>query len=82
MKVPPYTGPIKSEPARVKLGLLTAEDVQREFDAACEGWSKGTLYLCPFCNKDFWSPSGARKHTNVQGHPVLRWDWYEDVGRG
>jgi hypothetical protein len=59
-----------------RLGLETAEDVEREFQAAKEGWSKGTLYHCPFCDTDFWSASGARKHMKSRGHRVLRWDWY------
>ena len=58
------------------LGLESREDVDKEFQAAKSGWSKGTEYHCPFCNKDFWSPSGARKHMKAQDHPVLRWDWY------
>jgi hypothetical protein len=59
-----------------KLGLLTREDVEKEFVAAKSGWSKGSLYHCPFCDVDLWSPSGARKHMKTQDHPVLRWDWY------
>lgn len=63
--------------ARVRaLGLETRADVEREFAAAKQGWSQGTLYICPFCDKDFYSPSGARKHMKTQDHPVLRWDWY------
>ena len=58
------------------LGLESREDVDKEFQAAKSGWSKGTEYHCPFCDKDFWSPSGARKHMKAQDHPVLRWDWY------
>jgi hypothetical protein len=64
-----------SERAR-RLGLETRADVEREFAAAKTGWSKGTEYHCPFCAKDFWSASGARKHMQTRGHPVLRWDWY------
>jgi hypothetical protein len=59
-----------------RLGLATAEDVDKEFVAAKTGWSKGTDYHCPFCDKDFASPSGARKHMKTQNHKVLRWDWY------
>jgi hypothetical protein len=59
-----------------RLGLLTREDVDKEFVEAKQGWSKGSVYHCPFCDKDFWSPSGARKHMKTQEHPVLRWDWY------
>ena len=60
----------------LRLGLETRADVEKEFRAAKTGWSKGSEYHCPFCNKDFWSPSGARKHMKTQEHPVLRWDWY------
>lgn len=67
---------VKLSPRVLGLGLYTPEDVEREFIAAKEGWSKGTEYHCPFCNKEFWSPSGARKHMKTQGHRVLRWDWY------
>jgi hypothetical protein len=59
-----------------KLGLETREDVEKEFVDAKSGWSKGTEYHCPFCDKEFWSPSGARKHMKTNEHPVLRWDWY------
>ena len=59
-----------------RLGLETREDVEKEFVAAKSGWSKGTEYHCPFCDKDFWSPSGARKQMKTNDHPVLRWDWY------
>jgi hypothetical protein len=61
----------------LKLGLETYAHVVKEFNEAKQGWSKGTLYVCPFCDKDFWSPSGARKHMKTRGHPVLRWDWYD-----
>jgi hypothetical protein len=64
-----------SEKAR-RLGLETRADVEREFAAAKRGWSRGTAYHCPFCDTDFWSASGARKHMQARGHPVLRWDWY------
>jgi hypothetical protein len=64
-----------SEKAR-RLGLETRADVEREFAAAKTGWSTGTAYHCPFCDTDFWSASGARKHMQTRGHPVLRWDWY------
>jgi hypothetical protein len=59
-----------------RLGLESREDVEKEYLAAKSGWSTGTAYHCPFCDKDFWSPSGARKHMKAQDHPVLRWDWY------
>jgi hypothetical protein len=59
-----------------RLGLENREDVEKEFVEAKAGWSKGTEYHCPFCDKEFWSPSGARKHMKTQAHPVLRWDWY------
>ena len=59
-----------------RLGLMTPDDVEKEFVAAKTGWSRGTEYHCPFCSKEFFSPSGARKHMNTQGHKVLRWDWY------
>jgi hypothetical protein len=59
-----------------RLGLETRDDVEREFAEAKQGWSKGTEYHCPFCDRDFWSSSGARKHMKTRGHPVLRWDWY------
>jgi hypothetical protein len=59
-----------------RMGLVTREDVEKEFVAAKSGWSRGTEYHCPFCDKDFWSPSGARKHMKTREHPVLRWDWY------
>ena len=59
-----------------RLGLETREDVEKEYAEAKAGWSRGTEYHCPFCNKDFSSPSGARKHMIRAGHPVLRWDWY------
>lgn len=58
------------------LGLFTAEDVEAEYRAAKSGWSKGNDYHCPFCNREFWSPSGARKHMSKRGHKVLRVDWY------
>lgn len=58
-----------------QLGLETREDVEKEFQDAKQGWSLGTEYHCPFCDKDLYSPSGARKHMKTQGHPVLRWDW-------
>lgn len=58
------------------LGLSTREDVEREFKEAKTGWSQGTDYHCPFCDVDFWSVSGARKHMKTQEHPVLRMDWY------
>jgi hypothetical protein len=64
-----------SEKAR-RLGLETRTDVEREFHDAKRGWSRGTLYHCPFCDRDFWSASGARKHMQSRGHAVLRWDWY------
>jgi hypothetical protein len=70
---------VKVSPLSVKakqLGLHTLADVEKEFKEAKTGWSKGTEYHCPFCNKDFWSPSGARKHMKTQNHPVLRTDWY------
>src|SRR5262249_12249521 len=59
-----------------RLGMESAADVEREFQAAKPGWSKGPEYHCPFCDKDFWSPSGPRKHMKPQAPPVLRWDWY------
>jgi hypothetical protein len=59
-----------------RLGLETRADVEREFAAAKTGWSTGTAYHCPFCDTDFWSASGARKHMRTREHPVLRWDWY------
>ncbi len=58
------------------LGLETPEDVEKEFIEAKRGWSQGKLYHCPFCDKDFTSVSGARKHMKTHGHRVLRWDWY------
>ena len=36
-----------------RLGLENREDVEKEFSAAKTGWSKGTEYHCPFCDKDF-----------------------------
>jgi hypothetical protein len=60
-----------------RLGLETRADVEREFVAAKRGWSKGTDWHCPFCNKNFVSPSGARKHMRERGCLVLRMDWYE-----
>jgi hypothetical protein len=62
------------------LGLRTRQDVDREFAATKQGWSRGTDYHCPFCDKDFWSASGARKHMRTKAHPVLRWDWYGPAG--
>src|SRR5262249_14235659 len=35
-----------------RLGLESRADVEREFQAAKTGWSKGTEYHCPFCDKD------------------------------
>ena len=61
-----------------RLGLETRADVEREFVAAKRGWSRGTEYHCALCDKDFCSPSGARKHMRVQGHPVIRTDWYRE----
>ena len=58
------------------LGWLAIAGVLVGLIAAKSGWSKGTLYHCPFCDVDLWSPSGARKHMKTQDHPVLRWDWY------
>jgi hypothetical protein len=58
------------------LGLRTRQDVDREFAAAREGWGGGTDYHCPFCDRDFWSRSGARRHMRSRAHPVPRWDWY------
>jgi hypothetical protein len=62
------------------LGLRTRQDVEGEFAAAKRGWSKGTDYHCPFCNRDFHSRSGASKHMRQNRHPVLRLDWYEPTG--
>ena len=64
-----------SERAR-RLGLETRADVEQEFAAARQGWTRGTAYHCPFCDTDFGSASGARQHMRARGHPVLRWDWY------
>lgn len=60
-----------------RLGLETAEDVEREFAEAKEGWSRGKEYHCPYCDKNFTSASGARKHMKLKEHSVLRWDWYD-----
>jgi hypothetical protein len=62
------------------LGLRTRQDVEREFAAAKRGWSTGTEYHCPFCDRDFRSRSGASKHMRKTRHPVLRFDWYEPTG--
>ena len=62
------------------LGLRTRQDADREYAAARQGWSGGTDYHCPFCDRDFWSDSGARKHMRTNAHPVLRWDWYGPAG--
>lgn len=64
----------------VALGLWTQQELDREFAAARRGWSGGTDYHCPFCDRDFWSASGARKHMRAKAHPVLRWDWYGPAG--
>lgn len=61
------------------LGMETPADVEAEYQRAKEGWSKGTDYHCPFCDKDFWSSSGAKKHQVAHRHRVLRWDWYGEV---
>ena len=45
------------------------------FDVGCDV-APDFLLFRQFCDKDFWSPSGARKHMKTQDHPVLRWDWY------
>jgi hypothetical protein len=76
-----YAGPIKSERARLYLGIYTREEAEQEFRDAKEGWSKGSHYLCPFCDIDLYSPSGARKHMKTHDHPVLRIDWYEEFKR-
>ena len=93
--LPKQTAPLLSARAR-QLGLQSKEDVEREYadqtayHGGLEGWSAGAkhtesaldvLYHCPFCDADFWSPSGARKHMKAQGHPVLRWDWYGEVAQ-
>jgi hypothetical protein len=58
------------------LGLETREDVEEELRAQRSGWTKGSEYHCALCDRDFYSPSGARKHMTTNNHPVLRWDWY------
>lgn len=88
---PPGQAPQLSVRAR-RLGLYTRGDVEEEYRAQTAtsaeggqrndlGWSVGTAYHCPFCDKDFWSPSGARKHMRTQGHAVLRWDFYPESVR-
>ena len=62
-----------------RLGLETRADVDAEFAAARSGWSRGTEYHCPFHDKDFVSPSGARKHMRVQGCVVIRTDYYPEL---
>jgi hypothetical protein len=69
-------GHVVTSERALKLGLRTLADVEREFKEAKQGWSLGTDYHCPFCNADFWSVSGARKHMKTNEHPVLRMDWY------
>ena len=64
------------------LGLYTRRDVEAEYKAARQGWSVGTEWHCPFCNKDFGSVNGARGHMRRYLHPVLRVDYYaEEAGR-
>jgi len=60
------------------LGLYSDAEVQAEYDAAKEGWSKGHLYHCAWCDVDFASASGARKHMRTHRHVVLRLCWYDD----
>lgn len=71
---PPPSHELSSKARR--LGLHTRADVEREYAAAKQGWSTGTEYHCPFCDKDFVNRSGARKHMLRELHPVLRTDWY------
>ena len=59
-----------------RLGLHTRADVEREYAAAKFGWSVGTEWHCPFCDKNFVDRSGARHHMVRLLHPVLRTDWY------
>ena len=73
--LPRQSAPLLSDRAR-RLGLETREDVEREYHDQHTGWSLGTEWHCPFCDAEFCSPSGARKHMQTQGHPVLRVDWY------
>ena len=72
-----HTAPVVRAKRALALGLHTLADVEREFQAAREGWSRGTEYECPFCDTVLTSPSGARKHMAARGHPVLRMDWYD-----
>ena len=76
----PTPGPAGLSAKAAALGLRTRQDVEREFAAARQGWSGGTDYHCPFCDRGFWSASGARKHMRAKAHPVLRWDWYGPAG--
>ena len=66
-----------------KLGLQSAEDVEREWEEAHAGWTAHGVsqawWFCPFCDCDFWSPSGARKHMKWKKHRVLRGDWYSEL---
>jgi len=59
------------------LGLDTPAQVEREWKAARDGWSLGTVYHCPFCDLDFGSHDAAGKHQKKEGHYVLRWDFYD-----
>ena len=72
----PAPGPAEISTKAAALGLRTRRDVNRELAAARQGWGGGADYHCPFCDKDFWSASGTRKHMRTRAHPVLRWDWY------
>jgi hypothetical protein len=75
------SAPAPLSPVAQALDLHTVEDVLAEYDAQHRGWSRGTNYHCCFCGRDFWSPSGARKHMRRHGgpaqHPVIRIDWYD-----
>jgi hypothetical protein len=79
---PQPSAPAPLSPVAQALDLHTVEDVRAEYDAQHRGWSVGTAYHCCFCGRDFWSPSGARKHMRRHGgpaqHPVIRTDWYDD----
>lgn len=80
---PPAPEPVLSERAAA-WGLRTPQDVEAEFrlqhgdsggNQPGDGFWKGQEYHCPTCDKDFWSPGGARKHMTLHGHRVLRADW-------
>jgi hypothetical protein len=78
---PQPSAPTPLSPVAQALDLHTVEDVRAEYDAQHRGWSVGTAYHCCFCNKSFWSVSGAFKHMKAHGgpaqHPVIRTDWYD-----